>query len=115
MRQKSPPISRLISRPIRLEPFDPRRTNAPVAQRSISDHVQWWSYLYGFVLGKWPASLLTLRSDLVSAIAKTEWFDESLNRRAGRRCADTLFRTQHLSDAHPTLTIELDELALRID
>lgn len=51
-------------------------------QRSISDHVQWWSYLYGFVLGKWPNSLLTLRSDVVSAIARTEWFDESLNRGA---------------------------------
>jgi 2-polyprenyl-6-methoxyphenol hydroxylase-like FAD-dependent oxidoreductase len=51
-------------------------------QRSITDHVQWWSYLYGFVLGKWPASLLTLRSDVVRALAKTEWFDESLNRGA---------------------------------
>ncbi|EIF34338.1 2-polyprenyl-6-methoxyphenol hydroxylase-like oxidoreductase [Burkholderia sp. Ch1-1] len=51
-------------------------------QRSITDHVQWWSYLYGYVLGKWPASLLSLRSDVVRAIAKTEWFDESLNRGA---------------------------------
>jgi 2-polyprenyl-6-methoxyphenol hydroxylase-like FAD-dependent oxidoreductase len=51
-------------------------------QRSISDHVQWWSYLYGYVLGKWPKPLLTLRSDVVSAIAGTQWFDESLNRGA---------------------------------
>ena len=51
-------------------------------QRSISDHVQWFSYLYGYVLGKWPKSLLTLRSDVVSALSKTEWFDESMNRGA---------------------------------
>ena len=51
-------------------------------QRSISNHVQNWSYLYGYVLGKWPTSMLTLRSDFVAAIAKTEWFDESLNRGA---------------------------------
>ena len=52
------------------------------AQRSISDHVQWWSYLYGYVLGKWPASLESLRSDVVRSIAKTQWFDEGLNRGA---------------------------------
>ena len=51
-------------------------------QRSISNHVQNWSYLYGYVLGKWPNSLLSLRSDFVSALSKTEWFDESLNRGA---------------------------------
>jgi 2-polyprenyl-6-methoxyphenol hydroxylase-like FAD-dependent oxidoreductase len=51
-------------------------------QRSITNHVQWWSYLYGFVLGNWPTSLQTLRSDFVCAISKTEWFDESLNRGA---------------------------------
>ncbi len=51
-------------------------------QRSISDHVQWFSYLYGYVLGKWPKSLLTLRSDVISALSKTEWFDESMNRGA---------------------------------
>ena len=48
-------------------------------QRSITNHVQWWSYLYGFVLGNWPRSLQSLRSDFISAISKTEWFDESLN------------------------------------
>lgn len=51
-------------------------------QRSITNHVQWWSYLYGFVLGNWPKSLQTLRSDILAAISKTEWFDESLNRGA---------------------------------
>jgi len=51
-------------------------------QRSITNHVQWWSYLYGFVLGNWPASLQSLRSDFISAISRTEWFDESLNKGA---------------------------------
>lgn len=51
-------------------------------QRSITDHVQWWSYLYGFVLGKWPKMLLSLRSDAVRSISKTEWFDQGLNRGA---------------------------------
>jgi 2-polyprenyl-6-methoxyphenol hydroxylase-like FAD-dependent oxidoreductase len=48
-------------------------------QRPLSDHVQWWSYLYGFVVGKWPANYLTLRSDAVRALSRTEWFDHSLN------------------------------------
>lgn len=68
-------------------------------QRSISDHVQWWSYLYGFVLGKWPNSLLTLRSDVVSAIARTEWFDESLNR--GARHVPAGYRRAGGNDASP--------------
>jgi 2-polyprenyl-6-methoxyphenol hydroxylase-like FAD-dependent oxidoreductase len=51
-------------------------------QRSISNHVQNWSYLYGYVLGKWPDSLLSLRSGFVSTLSKTKWFDESLNRGA---------------------------------
>jgi 2-polyprenyl-6-methoxyphenol hydroxylase-like FAD-dependent oxidoreductase len=53
-----------------------------VQQRPITSNVQWWSYLYGFVLGKWPTSLQPLRSDFVRALAKTEWFDEGLNRGA---------------------------------
>ena len=51
-------------------------------QRPITDHVQWFSYLYGYVLGKWPAAIELLRSDAVSALAKTSWFDEALNRGA---------------------------------
>ena len=51
-------------------------------QRPLTDHVQWWSYLYGFVVGKWPRGLLPLRSDLLRMISKTEWFDEGLNRGA---------------------------------
>jgi 2-polyprenyl-6-methoxyphenol hydroxylase-like FAD-dependent oxidoreductase len=51
-------------------------------QRGISDHVQWWSYLYGFVLGNWPRAFQLLRSDAVTALSKTQWFDEGLNRGA---------------------------------
>jgi len=51
-------------------------------QRPITNNVQWWSYLYGFVIGRWPAGLLPLRNDFVRFISKTEWFDEGLNRGA---------------------------------
>ena len=53
-----------------------------VQQRPLTNHVQWWSYLYGFVLGKWPGSLELLRSDVVAALAKTEWFEEGISRGA---------------------------------
>ena len=51
-------------------------------QRPITNHVQWFSYLYGFVLGKWPSSFELLRSDAIAALARTSWFDEALNRGA---------------------------------
>lgn len=51
-------------------------------QRPISDHVQWFSYIYGFVLGRWPTSLENLRSDAVAALSKTHWFEEAINRGA---------------------------------
>ncbi len=51
-------------------------------QRPLTEHVQRWSYVYGYLLGKWPRSFLSLRSDLLRAIAKTEWFEEGLNRGA---------------------------------
>jgi hypothetical protein len=44
--------------------------------------VQWWSYLYGFVIGKWPAGLESLRSDALRFVSKTQWFDEGINRGA---------------------------------
>lgn len=50
--------------------------------RPLTDHVQWWSYLYGYVLGKWPRGFVSLRSDILRAISRTEWFDEGLNRGA---------------------------------
>lgn len=52
------------------------------AQRPITDHVQWWSYLYGFVLAKWPGGLEALRSDALRGLSRTGWFDAGLNRGA---------------------------------
>jgi 2-polyprenyl-6-methoxyphenol hydroxylase-like FAD-dependent oxidoreductase len=51
-------------------------------QRPISDHVQWFSYFYGFVVAYWPSNLLPLRKDVIKFVAQTEWFDEGLNRGA---------------------------------
>ena len=51
-------------------------------QRPITEHVQWWSYIYGFVLGKWPKPLAAFRGDFVQGFSKTEWFEEGLNRGA---------------------------------
>jgi 2-polyprenyl-6-methoxyphenol hydroxylase-like FAD-dependent oxidoreductase len=50
-----------------------------IRQRPLSDHVQWFSYLYGFVLGKWPVKFQALRSDALRALSRTEWFDYALN------------------------------------
>lgn len=49
-------------------------------QRPLTDHVQWWSYIYGYVVAKWPLSLQTLRSDVIRNLAKTDWFEEGLNK-----------------------------------
>jgi 2-polyprenyl-6-methoxyphenol hydroxylase-like FAD-dependent oxidoreductase len=49
-------------------------------QRPVTDHVQWFSYIYGYVVAKWPVSMQTLRSDVIRSMAKTDWFSESLNR-----------------------------------
>ena len=51
-------------------------------QRPISDHVQWFSYIYGLIVARWPASQLLLRDDAIRFVTQTEWFDESLNRGA---------------------------------
>lgn len=51
-------------------------------QRPLTSHVQWWSYLYGFVLGKWPRTFLSLRSDLLRGVAKTAWLDDGISRGA---------------------------------
>jgi hypothetical protein len=50
--------------------------------RPLTEHVQWWSYIYGHIVANWPASLMSLRSDLVRGLARTEWFEEGLNRGA---------------------------------
>ncbi|MBL7251094.1 FAD-dependent oxidoreductase [Alloalcanivorax marinus] len=51
-------------------------------QRSITDHVQWWSYLYGYVLGRCPPMLTGLRSGVLRAVSRTGWFDRNLNKGA---------------------------------
>ena len=52
------------------------------AARPLTDHVQWWSYIYGYIIGRWPAESMSLRGDMIKMIAKTKWFDEGLNRGA---------------------------------
>jgi 2-polyprenyl-6-methoxyphenol hydroxylase-like FAD-dependent oxidoreductase len=49
-------------------------------QRPVTDHVQWFSYIYGYIVAKWPVGMQTLRSDLICNVAKTDWFYENLNR-----------------------------------
>lgn len=51
-------------------------------QRPITNHVQRWSYVYGFVVGKWPEQLESLRSDFLRFVSGTEWFESGLNRGA---------------------------------
>ncbi len=50
--------------------------------RPLTDHVQWWSYIYGYILGRWPADSMSLRGDMLKMLAKTKWFDDGLNRGA---------------------------------
>jgi 2-polyprenyl-6-methoxyphenol hydroxylase-like FAD-dependent oxidoreductase len=50
--------------------------------RPLTEHVQWWSYVYGHIVANWPTGLASLRSDLVRGLATMEWFDEGLNRGA---------------------------------
>ncbi|SLN72180.1 FAD-dependent oxidoreductase [Oceanibacterium hippocampi] len=51
-------------------------------QRPMTDHVQWFSYIYGYVVAKWPLRFQTMRSDLIRSMATMDWFTESLNRGA---------------------------------
>jgi 2-polyprenyl-6-methoxyphenol hydroxylase-like FAD-dependent oxidoreductase len=51
-------------------------------QRPLTDHVQRWSYIYGFVLGKWPPKMEMLRTGFIRTFSKTPWFDHGLNRGA---------------------------------
>lgn len=53
-----------------------------IRQRPLTNHVQWWSYIYGYVLCRWPDCLESLRSDMVRVLAKSQWFDEGLCRGA---------------------------------
>lgn len=48
--------------------------------RPLTDHVQHWSYVYGFVLGRWPRRLTSVRSQLLRAAQRSKRFDRALNR-----------------------------------
>ncbi|MFE0229428.1 FAD-dependent oxidoreductase [[Kitasatospora] papulosa] len=51
-------------------------------QKAITDHVQRWSYYYGFVLGHCPSPLLGTRARTLGRLSQTQWFDRNLNRGA---------------------------------
>ena len=50
--------------------------------RPLTEHVQWWSYIYGYIIGRWPSDSMSTRSDMIRMLAKTKWFDEGINRGA---------------------------------
>jgi 2-polyprenyl-6-methoxyphenol hydroxylase-like FAD-dependent oxidoreductase len=51
-------------------------------QRPVTEHVQWVSNSYGFVLQQWPGALLPIRSGLVHFLSRKNWFEEFFNRGA---------------------------------
>lgn len=64
-----------------------------VRARPLTSHVQWWSYVYGYIVAKWPAGLELLRNDAIRALSQIEWFDEGLNcaaRYTPARCNDLI-------------------------
>jgi 2-polyprenyl-6-methoxyphenol hydroxylase-like FAD-dependent oxidoreductase len=50
--------------------------------RPLTDHVQRWSSVYGYVAGKWPQPLAGWRTPAVRALSATPWFERGLNRGA---------------------------------
>lgn len=50
--------------------------------RALSDHVQWWSYLYGFVVSKVPERLDPMRARLLRTVSGTKIFQNGLNKGA---------------------------------
>jgi len=49
-------------------------------ERPLTDHVQRFSYYYGFYLGRWPHRLLPARGPVLSAASRVPWFERALNR-----------------------------------
>jgi 2-polyprenyl-6-methoxyphenol hydroxylase-like FAD-dependent oxidoreductase len=49
-------------------------------ERPLTDHVQRFSYYYGFFLGKWPREFLALRDDVLRVLGASSWFEQALNR-----------------------------------
>lgn len=50
--------------------------------RALTDHVQWWSYLYGFVVAKTPERLDGVRGRLLKSVSGTRPFQKGLNKGA---------------------------------
>lgn len=51
-------------------------------QRPVTDHVQWFSYIYGLTINKWPDQLSGMRSDALQFLGKTRWLEEGISRGA---------------------------------
>ena len=49
-------------------------------ERPLTEHVQRFSYYYGFFLGKWPKGFLALRDDVLRVLGSSSWFEQALNR-----------------------------------
>jgi 2-polyprenyl-6-methoxyphenol hydroxylase-like FAD-dependent oxidoreductase len=49
-------------------------------ERPLTEHVQRFSYYYGFFLGKWPKGFLALRDDVLRVLGASSWFEQALNR-----------------------------------
>ena len=50
--------------------------------RGLTDHVQWWSYLYGFVVTKFPPQLDGVRGRVLRSVSGTRPFQSGLNKGA---------------------------------
>jgi 2-polyprenyl-6-methoxyphenol hydroxylase-like FAD-dependent oxidoreductase len=50
--------------------------------RALTNHVQWWSYLYGFGLAKVPERLDRVRAHLLRSVSHTHLFQNGLNKGA---------------------------------
>ncbi|MCW2574644.1 MAG: Monooxygenase FAD-binding [Modestobacter sp.] len=50
--------------------------------RALTDHVQWWSYLYGFVVGKCPERMSGVRARVLKTVSGTKQFQTGLNKGA---------------------------------
>ena len=80
-------------------------------ERPLTDHVQRFSYYYGFFLGKWPTNLLALRGDILRSLQSSAWFGEALNRGMRHMPADTGINTAPDGSAATSSSIHSTTLA----
>jgi 2-polyprenyl-6-methoxyphenol hydroxylase-like FAD-dependent oxidoreductase len=50
--------------------------------RPVADHVQWWSYLYGFAVSKAPERADWIRAQILRTVSGTKLFQNGLNKGA---------------------------------